>query len=562
MEHQKQNRILAAVVDLETLGVGTKKLILSVGIAFGDLATRQVIDTMHIEFDVTSQLKEFDIDAGTLAFWLGQKQDARDAVIRQLKRRGIPRDIAMQYVCDYIKSLPNGTRVVGNGPLFDLGPIAQFSGEDNLPWQFWAERNLRDWLDICKLVTGVDVKRNTEFEGIQHHALDDAKHEFKLMAEVYHTLMFLTRPVAVVDCGKTDASEIEKQLEAMIAVPGEVRPLYPAGSFYQQMADDLKGVNYSSAFKGGVTDKPGIQENEVAVQLSDSDREEAYSRARYQQDLLNKGGYGSLKELMQMFQDYGPAPVEATPTIGDGPHRYDLVVRIRHTPNTVQIPIGVYYRDDNTPIDFREHFGLTEDSDYAILTLPSEPIAERHKATQDAGAFYPDGTNNPAYLQHLVDTGGRESLVKLFSLSAAMRYSADNAPRLETGIQTSSTLWAVCHRSSTIEDPVFLVYADSRSEAEEFIEENFDYSMSQLHEEFALSLAGSPWAVEVEAEEEQEVEVQLDDTEEHEVVQLDDNETGPELAALSDADINAVAEQAAYKSPRKTKKPTAEDDDI
>lgn len=430
MEHQKQNRILAAVVDLETLGIGTKKLILSVGIAFGDLATRQIIDTMHIEFDVTSQLKEFDIDAGTLAFWLGQKQDARDAVIRQLKRRGIPRDIAMQYVCDYLKSLPNGTRVVGNGPLFDLGPIAEFSGEDNLPWQFWAERNLRDWLDICKLVTGVDVKRNTEFEGVQHHALDDAKHEFKLMAEVYHTLMFLTRPVAVIDCGKADTSEVEKQIEAMMAVPGEVKPLNTASS-YQQMADDLKDVNYQAFKTGGVTDKPGIQETEVALQLS-----EAYTGAMavkdYWADLVHKGGYESLKELVHMFETHGPRLPGELPSMGAGSDSYIVVLRMRYT--GAEFALAYYHwHDSDNHTDLNDYFGLTEDSDYVI---------------------------------ELVDHG-----------MVAQSYDASAVP--------------------------------------------------------------------------------MYDTEEHEVVQLDDNETGTELEIVSGKDAGVVA----VKNPRKTKK-TAEDDDI
>lgn len=182
--------IPAAVIDLETLGVESNKVIASIGIVYGDVELGSITHTFYVELDMQQQMQgHYNPDASTLAFWLEQNESARGQLAAMLKRGGVPRGNAFNSVCQYLRNLPENTRIFGNGPLFDLQPIAEFSTQAALPWKHWNERNVRDWIDICQLVTGQDVRKLVPFKGVKHNALDDAAHEFMML----HTTLKLLK---------------------------------------------------------------------------------------------------------------------------------------------------------------------------------------------------------------------------------------------------------------------------------------------------------------------------------------------------------------------------------
>lgn len=212
--------VLAAVIDWETLSVEDDAVLPSVGIVFGDLVTRHIRHTLYIEFNVQEQIHAGRrIDASTLAFWLKQNDKARLDLASQMDNSAKLPTLAegMALVKAFLARLPKGTRVVGNGPTFDLSIILAQTGKANSPYPFWEERSLRDWRDICQLLTGVDVAKQRKFEGIKHNALDDARHEFFLMADALDLMRGYTAdrlmremPIMTLDVTEEQQAELKE----------------------------------------------------------------------------------------------------------------------------------------------------------------------------------------------------------------------------------------------------------------------------------------------------------------------------------------------------------------
>ena len=87
-----------------------------------------------------------------------------------------------------VESLENkGCKVFvwGNGSSFDIAILEYWYNKLGLciPWNFWNVRDLRTIVEVA----GID-KRSIPFEGEQHNALDDAKHEAKILLACYEAL--------------------------------------------------------------------------------------------------------------------------------------------------------------------------------------------------------------------------------------------------------------------------------------------------------------------------------------------------------------------------------------
>lgn len=167
-----------AMIDIETLGTDPGAVIVSIGaVRFsvdgdgdGDGAAG-IEDELFVSVDIEScQDHGLEIDANTLAWWLGQSAEAR----KQLSG-GDDLESALRELRAFVDDCDE---VWANSPSFDLEILAEAYDRVGLsvPWQFWQERDYR----TCRAVLEWPDR---EQEGTAHDALDDARFQAKCLVE-------------------------------------------------------------------------------------------------------------------------------------------------------------------------------------------------------------------------------------------------------------------------------------------------------------------------------------------------------------------------------------------
>lgn len=170
------------MLDLETMGNGTDAAIVAIGAQAFD--AQGLGPGFYAQVDLASSVAGGGvIDASTVQWWLRQSPEARAA----LNREGAePLQAALARFSAWMAGLsdqPAAVKVWGNGAAFDnaiLRNAYQRAGVPT-PWKFWNDRCYRT---LKNLVSGVDAG---PFDGVQHHALADAKHQAQ------HAIRLLTR---------------------------------------------------------------------------------------------------------------------------------------------------------------------------------------------------------------------------------------------------------------------------------------------------------------------------------------------------------------------------------
>jgi exodeoxyribonuclease VIII len=166
------------MVDLETLGTRPGSAILSIGAVRFDGSN--VLARFYRRIDWASwQAAGMTVDAGTIAWWLGQTDTAR-AELTEGQREPIDEVLA-----DFAKWLGDGeVKLWGNGAAFDNALLAeayQMVFGERAPWNFWNDRCYRT---MKSLLPEVKLERL----GTAHHALDDAESQARHLMEIVRAL--------------------------------------------------------------------------------------------------------------------------------------------------------------------------------------------------------------------------------------------------------------------------------------------------------------------------------------------------------------------------------------
>jgi hypothetical protein len=157
--------------DLETLGVKATSVILSIGaVAFNET---ELFQEVKVNLNIDEQLRwGRTIDGSTLLFWFQQSDKARVAATMA------PVQVAkaLNVFGGLIQGVGPKTLLWANGQDFDLGILGNLYDTVGMarPWVYNAGRDMRTLIDI----TG---KPDIKFEGEQHDALADAKHQAKVI---------------------------------------------------------------------------------------------------------------------------------------------------------------------------------------------------------------------------------------------------------------------------------------------------------------------------------------------------------------------------------------------
>jgi hypothetical protein len=164
------------MVDLETLGNGSKSVITSIGAVRFD-RDGLLPGTFYMNVDPEScAAAGLEIDASTVMWWMQQSDAARAA----FKVKGEPLGFVLQSFTEWY---PAGAALWGNGATFDNVILANAYRALGMkqPWSYSKDRCYRTLKNLFPHVT-------QEAVGTAHNALDDAKyqalHAVKLLKEI------------------------------------------------------------------------------------------------------------------------------------------------------------------------------------------------------------------------------------------------------------------------------------------------------------------------------------------------------------------------------------------
>lgn len=169
----------AVSIDIETMGKSPTSAITSIGAVMFDPASNWIGDDFHVHISLDSCLfNGLTMDADTVLWWLAQSYDARAALVAG-QVSAVPLVRALVALAEYI---PTDAHVWANGASFDFAILANAYTrlQEPTPWRFWDERCLRT-------LKGINPELRIPREGIHHNALDDARHQARLIQHILQT---------------------------------------------------------------------------------------------------------------------------------------------------------------------------------------------------------------------------------------------------------------------------------------------------------------------------------------------------------------------------------------
>lgn len=176
------------MLDLETMGNGPNASILSAGlVAFNNTNESEpdILGTLELAIDLESSVKYGGvIDPSTVIWWMQPEQGP--ARINYLSRKEFyPITVALNAIGQFIKSYSSVKPlplIWGNGVTFDntiLRSAFQNTGME-VPWNFRQDMCFRTLKGLRPYFTTLQPK----FEGVQHSALADAKHQARWLNRI------------------------------------------------------------------------------------------------------------------------------------------------------------------------------------------------------------------------------------------------------------------------------------------------------------------------------------------------------------------------------------------
>ncbi len=167
-------------IDIETLGTNIDSQILSIGACEFDIKTGFIYGGFYTVIDLETCGKHLNTTADTLEFWLKQGDAPKQAIWDHESK--VPLREALKSLSSWLKA-KGEYEIWACGTKFDIGMLEYVytnNGYD-IPWKYNAERDMRT---LRKFAGDIDV----DFDGILHHALDDAIWQAKYISAAANKL--------------------------------------------------------------------------------------------------------------------------------------------------------------------------------------------------------------------------------------------------------------------------------------------------------------------------------------------------------------------------------------
>ncbi|MGL4448712.1 MAG: 3'-5' exonuclease [Shewanella sp.] len=180
------------MLDLETMGSGPRAAIVTIGAVFFDPMTGELGAEFEAHIDLRDSAKYGEMDPGTVLWWLGQSDEAREAI--QIAGDSQPLKDVLRDLYQWADRNSNGRthrlKVWGNGASFDNVILRNACQQASVPpmWAYWNDRDVRTVVGIGRELLGFDPKKESPFEGVSHRALDDAKHQARYVSAIYQRM--------------------------------------------------------------------------------------------------------------------------------------------------------------------------------------------------------------------------------------------------------------------------------------------------------------------------------------------------------------------------------------
>ena len=166
------------MVDLETMGVSPRSVVLTLGAVTFNPYSDEIYDELYFKIDLDDQDKlNREIDQNTLDWWAKQEPKVMEEAFSSDGRISLADGInafhKFAWGCDKIWS---------HGAVFDIIILEDIYRQLNrpIPWEFWRCRDTRTLFDLAD----PEMEKSVE----QHNALFDAIRQAKGVQTVYRKL--------------------------------------------------------------------------------------------------------------------------------------------------------------------------------------------------------------------------------------------------------------------------------------------------------------------------------------------------------------------------------------
>lgn len=171
-----------AMMDLETWGTAPGSALRSIGaVTFSPYGEAHEEKSFYANIDRAScEAVMLKVDPRTEGWWREQSDDAQARLNDDCRHL---RDVVSNFATWWARV--QGTYVWSNGANFDevLWRVACERVGLGVPWKYWNVRDTRTCWHLARL-----NHRAVPFEGVQHDALADARHQAKCVAMAYARL--------------------------------------------------------------------------------------------------------------------------------------------------------------------------------------------------------------------------------------------------------------------------------------------------------------------------------------------------------------------------------------
>jgi hypothetical protein len=176
-----------AMLDLETMGVGSNPALLQIAAVAFDINTGEFGDSFDMKIDLTDAMKYGTVSASTVAFWMSQKvsQEARDNVMQETPNWGKP-GVTLTTVLHAFNTwlAKNGIEYVhGNGVASDNVWMRNAYERTGIEQGFDFRQDFC-FRTLKSLAYRMGWEDTVKREGIYHDGLDDSKHQVKVLRDV------------------------------------------------------------------------------------------------------------------------------------------------------------------------------------------------------------------------------------------------------------------------------------------------------------------------------------------------------------------------------------------
>lgn len=177
------------MIDLETMGKKSNAPIVVIGAVFFDPQTGEIGPTFYIVISLVDAMDTGAVpDGSTIEWWLAQSSEARSAILVDQVKLVDALIQFREFINEY--SDEEFVQVWGNGATFDNTILRTSYERLNIPcpWRYYNDRDVRTIIELGKTI-GFDARTVILFEGVRHHALDDARHQAKYVTATIQKLI-------------------------------------------------------------------------------------------------------------------------------------------------------------------------------------------------------------------------------------------------------------------------------------------------------------------------------------------------------------------------------------